>query len=372
MVAVDGSTSGLGADAVKLVAESAHVRRIIFIAGDDLVNRVDNDRIQPLVSHPPDHLWHQLIQRNRVASQIPDHDVLGVFHRNLKSLIDLEKTVDGRGRIDLQIDIEHASLPAGKAEPVLSFCNGDAELHQKKALSCFGGSGEKHLVASPQDSLDQLLRERRRIVLVFRQIYKSWKFIIHALGKVHPVVPALSADIRIHKILAVSVPGDTRHPGEPRGIPILLIDQNSLFFQKVVEELYTPPVFVCILRIDVHDRMQAFSSGMNEGCDRKFHLPEHRILLGDRHGVRFDQCIGKAGDVLILHAFPIDRIEADPCAGFRFPVADRRADIIRMLFERPDQIIPCPVIDTLGRHKLSVCVLPDIVRHIGDMIVRLK
>ena len=92
MVAVDGSTAGLGADAVELVTESAHVRRIVFIAGDDLVDRVDNYRIEPLVSHPPDHLWHQLIERNRMTSEVPDHDVLGVFHRNLKRLIDLEKS----------------------------------------------------------------------------------------------------------------------------------------------------------------------------------------------------------------------------------------------------------------------------------------
>ena len=137
VVAVNRGTARLCTNAVELIAECRHIRGIVFIARDDLVNGVDNDRLQFLIPDPPYHLRHQLIQRHGVASQVPEQNIVHVVGRNAESLIDLEKAVHGAGRVDLQIDIQHTTLFAVESEPWSALGYSDGKFHEEKTLSCF-------------------------------------------------------------------------------------------------------------------------------------------------------------------------------------------------------------------------------------------
>ena len=45
MMTVDRGASGTGADPVELVTERTHIGSVVLIAGNDLVDRIDDDRI---------------------------------------------------------------------------------------------------------------------------------------------------------------------------------------------------------------------------------------------------------------------------------------------------------------------------------------
>ena len=67
-MAVDGGTPGLGTDFVELIAEQCHVGSLVLIAGDDLVDGVDDDGVKVLIAHTAHELGHQLVQRHSLAA----------------------------------------------------------------------------------------------------------------------------------------------------------------------------------------------------------------------------------------------------------------------------------------------------------------
>ena len=164
MVAVDGAAAGLAADPVELVAEGAHIGGGVLVPGDDLVNGVQDDGVKALAADPADELRHQPVQRQGVAAQVPDDNVLRVGRRDAQRAVDLQKAVDGRGGIDLQIHIQDPPLQAGKAQPGPPLGDGDAELHQQEALARLAAAREQHLVPAAQDHVRLCLEMQHKIL----------------------------------------------------------------------------------------------------------------------------------------------------------------------------------------------------------------
>ena len=162
-MAVDGGTPGLGTDFVELIAEQRHVGGLVFIAGDDLVDGVDDDGVKVLIAHTAHELGHQLVQRHSLAAQVPQHDVCGVGLLNVQGFVDFGKAVDAAGAVDLQIHIQHAALLAGKAQPLAALGNRNRQLHEQKRLARLRGAGDEHLVPAAEYAADQLLRQLRLV-----------------------------------------------------------------------------------------------------------------------------------------------------------------------------------------------------------------
>ena len=134
MMTVNRRAASFSTDTVKLVAESSHIGGAVFIACNDLVNRVDDDCVQMLIAYTTDQLWHKLIQRNSVPAQVPDDDVINMLTVITERIVYLDKTVHTGGGINLQIDIQYSSFTAGKSQPGFSFCNRRAKLHEQEGF----------------------------------------------------------------------------------------------------------------------------------------------------------------------------------------------------------------------------------------------
>ena len=63
-MAVDNRTPQLGTDQVKLITEFCHLVSGVFIAGNDLVDRVDDDRQVLLLLCPVNQFWSQTVHRH--------------------------------------------------------------------------------------------------------------------------------------------------------------------------------------------------------------------------------------------------------------------------------------------------------------------
>ena len=176
-----------------------------------------------------------------------------------------------------------------------------------------------------------------------------WQIITVSLHKVHPFRPAFFADVRSCQILHFPVSGHSRHPAQPGRIAVLLINGQAFFLQIVIEIIDSFIVFVRILCIDLDNSMEGFSAGIDQCRYRKLQSAVHCILFRNRHRIGFDQGIPESSHVFILNAFSIERIEADPCTGFRFPVTDRPGNVIRMLLQRCDHVFGGSGINSLGR-----------------------
>ena len=137
-------------------------------------------------------------------------------------------------------------------------------------------------------------------------------------------------------------------------ITVLLINGHAVFLHEVVKELHALSVLLVILRIYTDNGMKALASAMNECRDRQLQLAEDDILFRDRERIRLHQGEAQSRHVLVLYATAIKGIEANPRADFGFPVTDRCAEVVGMLFERCDEFPGGAVIHALaGSHLPS-------------------
>lgn len=111
-MAVDRRAGEFGADLVELVAEVGHLLRAVFIARNDLVDRVDDDRQIPLVPRPADELRSELVHREALPAQVPDVDIPDVRRRDLHRGVYVPEAVETARPVQLQIHIEYAPLRA--------------------------------------------------------------------------------------------------------------------------------------------------------------------------------------------------------------------------------------------------------------------
>ena len=147
-MAVNGRASGFYANLVELITERRHIRGVILVACDDLVDGVDNNGIEVLVSDTADKFRDQLVKRNGVTTQVPNDDVLHMVFWPAQRLIDFHETIDAGCRVDFQIHIQHTALFTGETKPGLALCQGNAKFHQQETLTGLGRTGNQHLMTA--------------------------------------------------------------------------------------------------------------------------------------------------------------------------------------------------------------------------------
>ena len=253
MMCVNHGAAGFVADLVELITELRHIRRAVFIAGFDFVQRVNDDGGQIQIPHPAHQLWHQLIQRHSVTTQVPNNDVLPVQRFQLQRLIDFPEAVHAGDGVDFQIDIQRTALFALEAQPLDTFSDRNSQFHQQERLTSFTAAGDQHLVPDAEDTLDQFSGWLQRFISEIFQRHHVRHLVGYTFSEVHPVVPRFSADVRIHQILPVPVPGDSRHPAQAGRIAVLLIHGQAILFQKVIQVFDPFPVLVVITSVNVDD-----------------------------------------------------------------------------------------------------------------------
>ena len=155
MVTVDDRTPQLGTDQVKLITEFCHLVSGIFIAGNDLIDRVDDDGEVLLFLCPVNQFWSQTVHRHRFAAQVPDIDAPQVFRCYLQSGINILEPVQTGRPVQFQIDIQHPTLCTLPAKPAFPLGDRDAQLDQRKGFARLTGTCDQHFVSLPQHSFDE-------------------------------------------------------------------------------------------------------------------------------------------------------------------------------------------------------------------------
>ena len=189
MMTVDGRTPGLCTDLVELIAEERHIAGAVLIAGDDLINRVDDDGIEMLIAHTAHELRHQLVQRHSLAAQIPQDEVFGTGLANMECVIDIGESVNAAGAVNFQIHIQHTALFAGEAEPFTALGDRNRQLHQQEGLTRLRWTGDQHLVSAAENTADQLLRQYGVFGEQCVQTFQLRQVVFDALNKLHPILP---------------------------------------------------------------------------------------------------------------------------------------------------------------------------------------
>ena len=93
MVAVNDRTAQLGTYLIKLIAEFRHLVGTVLVAGDDLVNRVNDDCDIVLFHGPTYQLGCQLIHRDGAATEVPNVDAPQVLRGVSQGLVYVPETV---------------------------------------------------------------------------------------------------------------------------------------------------------------------------------------------------------------------------------------------------------------------------------------
>ena len=116
-MAVDHAAGQTVGNTVELIAEHGHLISTVLIAGDDLVNGInDNGSISGFLGSP-DELWCKLVHRFRLATQVPDVNVLRMRLLDVQCLVHVIEAVQTAVGVQLKVDVENLALCALKTHP---------------------------------------------------------------------------------------------------------------------------------------------------------------------------------------------------------------------------------------------------------------
>ena len=130
VMAVDNCSVQLRTNLVELVAEIRHLVRTVLIAGDDLIDRVDDDNVVVLLFRAPDQLRSEFVHRYRFASQVPDINVSEVLCGDSERFVDILEAVQAACAVQLKIDVQDLALSAFETQPACSFSHCYGQLDQ--------------------------------------------------------------------------------------------------------------------------------------------------------------------------------------------------------------------------------------------------
>ena len=381
-MAVDDRASQLAADVVELIPEVRHIAGSILVARDDLVNRVDDDRLKMHVLTPPDDDLCQLIHRERLAPEIPHDEIAGAWmHRHTLCPVDVLQPIYKRLLVDFQIDIEDFPLPASPSQELAAGRNGKRQLHQPERLARLRGTCQYSLVPQSEDAVDQDRIQRRRVV-DDRIEREEWRQIILLL--LHPcepcqivLLPLIDAD----QELLLAVPRDARHAGQAGRVLVLLVDFEAVFVADVIHMGDALIVFLLCRGIDMDDGMHRLPAGVDDGSAWQLHLADECQLLTERQRVRLHQRIAEICHIRILSPFSVQWIDTDPCpCRLILQAADSTGYLLRML-QRLDDLsarpltlaiidrLPFPVLSQEGIHcQPDILIRLEERLQIGDQV----
>ena len=113
VVAVDHGAVQFRADAVKLIAEGRHLVRAVFVAGDHLIDGIDDYGGIAFFLGPSDQLRRQLVHGAAAPAQVPDVDCVRVPGRNAQGFVHVLEAVQAGGPVQFQVHVQHAAGRAG-------------------------------------------------------------------------------------------------------------------------------------------------------------------------------------------------------------------------------------------------------------------
>ena len=118
-MAVDCGTAYALAQFVKLVAEVPHIRGVVFVSGNDLVDRINDDSFVSLVLYCVNQLGNKIVKRLGLSPERKHLNITGmpiVFGKS-ELFIDGNKPVLAGCLVNLEVDIEHLALLTFKSHP---------------------------------------------------------------------------------------------------------------------------------------------------------------------------------------------------------------------------------------------------------------
>ena len=186
VVAIDDGAAQLGADLIELVAEGGHLVGGILVAGDHLIDRVDDDGEVAFLRRPADQARGQLIHGDAAAAQVPDIQIGKMLRPPAQGVVHIPEAVQAGGPVQLQIHIQHPALGTVEAQPGAALGDGDAQLDEGKALARLGGACQQQLMALAQHVPDQRRGKGRQVVPHIRQGLGVRQIIG---GGFHPLLP---------------------------------------------------------------------------------------------------------------------------------------------------------------------------------------
>ena len=367
-MAVNRRRTHFGADLIKLVTESAHVAGVVFIAGDDLVNRVDDHGGELLVLHAPDQYGNQPVQRQGMPAQVPDDDVVRVWRRKAQLAVDRDEAVDARRRVDLQIHIQDSALGTRETQPCASLGDGDRQFNEQEALARLARPGDQHLVSAAQDATNQLGRLRRRGFHVAQADRLGQQR--QLLSVLQPLAPCVLADMGGQQFLRDAVSRYAGHPAQAGRVFVGVVHGKPALLQKAEQIVDAVSVLLLVRGVDAHEGVHTLARGIHEAGDRQLVFPIDPLLLFLGQCIRLDEHMAVRDHVPVGLALAVQRIEPDPRAAVRAVGADHGFNAFGV----------AQPIDELGRlHgeigvdglELAVVVGLDL-RGISDKLVRLK
>ena len=147
------------------------------------------------------------------------------------------------------------------------------------------------------------------------------------------------------------------------------VDIQAILFAHLVQIVYPLAVFIEIRGVNAHDGVQTFTAAVYQTGDRQFQLAQDSVLPVNVGGIRFHQSVSVLRHILVLYAFPIQRVKTDPRAGFRFAVTQHTANISPAVLQRFHQLAGCSVTASFGGEipYLSVILFFVALGHIADI-----
>ena len=356
VVTVDGRAAEFGAHLVKLVAEVRHLIGGVLVAGDDLVNRVDNDRDVVLLDGSANQLGREPVHRHGLAAQIPDVDVAEVLRLPAEAAVHVPKTVQAGGAVKLEVDVQHSALCTVEAEPAFALGDGDGQLDERERLARLGRSGKQHLVSLPEHTADECRSQRRHLVPDRAHALRVGQVIGRALDELAPFGKVRLADVGVDEELLVSLSHHARHTRQARRIAVLLVEFQTVLAADRVQVFDPLAVLWVVGCINVNDGVHALAARVHQTRHRQLQFADERVLAVNIHAVALDERVAERGDVLVADALAVERVEADPRADRRVVVTEHAADVVAAGRERLHQLTCGSRPVALGRHGFAVLV----------------
>ena len=327
-MAVNHRTPQLPADQVELVAELGHLIGGVFVAGQHLVDGVQDHRDVAPVFGPADQFGGQLVHGHRSPPQVPQVDPVHMVGGKAQGLVDVGKPVEAGRPVQFQVDIQHPSRGAGPpAQPLGPLGDADGQLDQGKALARLAGAGQQHLVALPQHPFDQGRGQLGQMSPAGRQGLGVGQIIGLAL---HPGLPGFKGrlpQVDPQQVLLAAAPGDARHPGQPRRVLVLGVGFQTVLPADLVEVLHPAAVLAIVGGVHPDDGVDALAAGIHHGRTGELEGFHQGFLFGQGHRVRFHQGEAVLGDVIVLAALAVQGVEPYPGPGGGLPVSQHLAQV---------------------------------------------
>ena len=370
-MAVDHGAVQRAAHKVELVAELCHLVGRVLIAGDDLINGVENHGGVAFFLGPADELWGQLVHGHGRAAQVPDVDASQVLRGQAEGGVHVLEAVQAGGPVQLQIDVQYLALCAGEpAQPGRAFGDSDAQFDEGKALARLAGACQQHLVALAQHPGDEGIGQRGQALPVVGQTLGLGQLVGFRFQPVPPLIPAGFSDVRFQQHLPFVTAQDAGHPGKAGRVAILLVDGQAVFLAGGIEIIHTLAVLGVVRGIHLHDGVDALAARVDQRRTGQFQLLDDSLLLAQLHVVALYEGIAIGSNIGILASGAVHRVEADPCTYFRITVAHHLAEVTAAGIQLGDEL-PCGAgpaafcrAAAVGGHKAF--------GHIGHIFIRLK